>query len=85
MEKKTIIILAAAVLVGLIVLRSRRRSEPQTVDEFESDENAQKSVEEVQTVVDDGFLEDAADADRELIAAGEDTLWNNFAAMSQTR
>jgi len=84
MDTKKILIIAALGLAVFLIIRKKNAVTPPP-DNSEQPSDA-GNTDGVVTTVDLGALaSQLSDADKDLIRAGEDTIWNNFVASSETR
>lgn len=85
MDSKKLLIIAALGLVVFFILQRKKNAYTIPPDENEQPEDAGSTDGVVSTVDLSALASELAEADKDLIRAGEDTSWNNFASVSETR
>lgn len=85
MNTEKILIIAGIGLVVFLVLKRKKNAATIPPDDNEQPADAGNTDGVVSTVDLSALASELSEADKDLIRAGEDTTWNNFAYASGTR
>lgn len=85
MDTKKLLIIAALGLVVFFILQRKKNAATIPADDNEQPENAGSTDGVVSTVDLSKLANELTEADKQAIRDGEDTSWNNFAVVSNTR
>lgn len=85
MDTKKLLIIAGLGLVVFFVLKRKKNAPTIPPGDNEQPADAGNTDGVVSTVDLSALADELAEADKDLIRAGEDTTWNNIATVSETR